>query len=329
MKKLKRFFTARKIITTLLMLGSIVISIALSIFFSITNNSEGVNIAQIEIFAHAFEIVSYVFVIAGVIIGVWQYYLSSKSEMIKNDTEKVSKAIELSGFYKDNILRLFQPVRYVYEKIGALDIINGIDKSKIKNFNTHELNNLLSSEKICEMKQMFIKPEFIESVTEANYIYGLKLDLSDSCGIFNFYPKDPSSEEQPDESREIELKRKMLDITVSKIADSYMNKVVCELLNSLEYFAMYFIHNIADKTVVFQSLHQSYIEIVETLYYNIAHQNETPESKYYTNVTNLYLEWKKILVEQRKKVDKIKNSATNEMNQLPIQGTIPQNLKNS
>lgn len=119
----------------------------------------------------------------------------------------------------------------------------------------------------------------------------------------------------------------MLNIEINKIIETYMNKVVSELLNNLEYFSMYFTHNTADDLVVFQSLHQSYIEIVETMYYNIAHQNEKPESRYYTNVTSLYLKWKKTQIEQQQKVNKIKSSAYNEMNELPIHGTVPQNYK--
>ena len=171
--KLKWFFTKRKMLTIILLILYVMISLLLNNFFIDINANENAKQTNIEVFQIAFEITSYLFVNAGVIIAVWQYYLSSKSEIIRNETDKVNKAIELSGFYKDNILSLFQPVRYVFDKIGAINIVKEIDKTQMQNFNTDELQKLLPAEKINIMKNMFTKAEFVESVLEANYIYGL------------------------------------------------------------------------------------------------------------------------------------------------------------
>lgn len=324
--KLKWFFTKRKMLTIILLILYVMISLLLNNFFIDINANENAKQTNIEVFQIAFEITSYLFVNAGVIIAVWQYYLSSKSEIIRNETDKVNKAIELSGFYKDNILSLFQPVRYVFDKIGAINIVKEIDKTQMQNFNTDELQKLLPAEKINIMKNMFTKAEFVESVLEANYIYGLDFGAVRNPKITKFINK--TNGKQNSNQYELEkIKSDMLNIEINKIIETYMNKVVSELLNNLEYFSMYFTHNTADDLVVFQSLHQSYIEIVETMYYNIAHQNEKPESRYYTNVTSLYLKWKKTQIEQQQKVNKIKSSTYNEMNELPIHGTVPQNYK--
>ena len=55
---------------------------------------------------------------------------------------------------------------------------------------------------------------------------------------------------------------------------------------------MHFSHNAADSSVVYQSLHQSYIEMVEALYYFIAIMNTDSIDKFYTNVISLYGKWK-------------------------------------
>lgn len=54
---------------------------------------------------------------------------------------------------------------------------------------------------------------------------------------------------------------------------------------------MHFRHNTADQSVVYRSLHQSYLEIVQGMYFSIAEINKSPESKYYTNVIWLYEKW--------------------------------------
>lgn len=146
--KLKWFFTKRKMLTIILLILYVMISLLLNNFFIDINANENAKQTNIEVFQIAFEITSYLFVNAGVIIAVWQYYLSSKSEIIRNETDKVNKAIELSGFYKDNILSLFQPVRYVFDKIGAINIVKEIDKTQMQNFNTDELQKLLPAEKL-------------------------------------------------------------------------------------------------------------------------------------------------------------------------------------
>jgi hypothetical protein len=67
--------------------------------------------------------------------------------------------------------------------------------------------------------------------------------------------------------------------------------VLNEILNNLEFFAMHFTHGTADDSVVYQSLHQSYIETIRLLYYDIAANNIPGESKLYTNTIELYNKW--------------------------------------
>ena len=88
---------------------------------------------------------------------------------------------------------------------------------------------------------------------------------------------------------ETQEKKIIIDGTV--ILMKFMGNIVTEILNNLEFFAMHFSHEIADESVVYQSLHQTYLEIVYALYYNIAIKNEFRESKYFTNIIELYEKW--------------------------------------
>lgn len=72
-----------------------------------------------------------------------------------------------------------------------------------------------------------------------------------------------------------------------------MSRVVNDLLNEMEYFSMNFTHKVADESVVYQSLHQTYMQAVEFLYYNISKNNRPDGRQFYTNVVELYKIWYK------------------------------------
>ena len=75
------------------------------------------------------------------------------------------------------------------------------------------------------------------------------------------------------------------------ILSTFFGSLVFRVLNNMEYFALHFTHNVADQSVVYKSLHQTYIDLVQMLYYNIAVKNPLSPSKYYTNVIELYEIW--------------------------------------
>jgi len=68
-------------------------------------------------------------------------------------------------------------------------------------------------------------------------------------------------------------------------------KCFSSLLNSMEYFSMCFVTGIADESVVYQSLHQSFLKCVHMLSWMIASSNINPKNKYYTNLIHLHNLW--------------------------------------
>lgn len=72
------------------------------------------SVKVIEALYYSSQIVASIFVISGVIIGVWQYYLSYVDSRRNLDIVRVQKAIELAEYYKDNILCSLAPLRYIY-----------------------------------------------------------------------------------------------------------------------------------------------------------------------------------------------------------------------
>ena len=79
----------------------------------------------------------------------------------------------------------------------------------------------------------------------------------------------------------------MLDIQ----AKLFMSRLVTDSLNKLECFCMLFNYKIADEKVIYQSVHQVFLNTIKSLYINIARINKTPSDKYYTNIIELFNKW--------------------------------------
>ena len=89
------------------------------------------------------------------------------------------------------------------------------------------------------------------------------------------------------------LKNTINKLNRGKTHHIFMNNIVMETLNNLEFFSMNFNYNIADESVVYQSLHKTFLEVVYLLYYNIAVNNEPGDKKLFTNIIELYNLWQK------------------------------------
>lgn len=94
-----------------------------------------------------------------------------------------------------------------------------------------------------------------------------------------------------------------------EIGSNYVN-MMFNILNNLEIFSMYFVHEAADESVVYQPLHMSFLEIVRMLYYDISYANRDGEKRFYVNIIKLYNIWKKKALEQhQKELDSKRNIA--------------------
>lgn len=246
----------------------------------ITFYSNGISLSNLRyIFSHksVLENTYYIFqilcgycVILSAILAIWQYILQSKSENKRHDIERVQKAIELAGYYKDNILSNTEFIYAVYYQTHLLEILQKIKPENMVNFDEKELKANYSATDLSE----------IEKIIKSNDFWNIVLKVAEVYEMFK------------DIAQEVETEKgKGVLINIVKLKEQFLNGVICETLNNLEYFAMHFIHNTADESVVYQSLHKSYIEIIQVLYYDISVNNKEANEKLYTNVIDLYNCW--------------------------------------
>lgn len=268
----------RKIISIVIVL-SVIIILACVYLYAKFKLKLGDGNSNLEIVYYASQIISSIFVIAGVVIAVWQYFITARSQLNQLSVDRIQKAIDLSEYYKDNILHKSTPIRFVYEQSGIIDLIKNVDKDKMIRFEESEAGILLEKDKYDKLKAKTKTKEFSNAVLAADYIYGLKISKDIIISGDN---QDGNDE---DIKMAVELKGEMA-------AKAFMIDEVSGVLNNIEYFAMNFAHGVADDSVVYRSLHQSYIDIMQLLYFNISNLNNSSSDKYYLNAIELYNKWK-------------------------------------
>ncbi len=236
------------------------------------------------------QIVTGMAVIIGGVIGVWQYTLTARAERVKLNVDQIQKAIDLAEYYKDNILRNFSIISYVYEGSGLLKVIEKMPKDKLEHFDEQELRDILGQEAMDRIREITASKEFIETVVSADVIYGLNLDWEKRVRLtFD------------DTKRTVET-----SLEVRSVAQKFMGTIVQDTLNDMEFFAMHFTHRTADESVVYQSLHQTFLEIVYALYYDISSINRAGCSKYYTNIIELYEVWHGRAIDDEEQKNKVR-----------------------
>lgn len=205
---------------------------------------------------NAFQVASLIYAALGVALAVGQYYYSKK-------VGRIQTAINLAEYFKNNILDKYPAVRYVFSKT-ADTIYKSVKPDSFKAFDADEMKRLFSEGDISKLKNLEKDRDFVDCI---------------SVVLSTYYEKNYQNiaEEYKD----------------SAMINDFANKYVFAILNNLEYFAMNFTHGIADESVIYQSIHNSYIEIVEALYYHIAKQNDSVDHRFYSNVIELYQIWKR------------------------------------
>ncbi len=234
---------SRFLITILIVMAMIILPIAYHFIF----NASLINTSAF------LQIVTNIFLVSGVVVAVWQYYISSSAARNNAKTVQIQKAIDLSLYYKNNIISLAQPIRYVYDATHLTDVVRELNKNEMVNFDMDELKTIATDANIDKTEQIKQQDIFAKAVMEANNIYSLGLNVE------NYITQ-----------KDTDSKNRTITISVNGVVEYFMRHIVLEEMNDLEYFAMNFTHKTADESVVFSSLHQTYIEMMQLLYFDIS-----------------------------------------------------------
>ena len=223
------------------------------------------------------QIVTSIYVITGVVVAGWQYYLASSDSRRNLQITQYQKAIDLSEYYKDNILHYLPAIRYVFTESGALEDLKSITLDKMKLFNHRELQQILTEKQIQKLKDLQ-KPEVHRGIIEANDIYGLKFVLHTKFV------------EIKDENGN---KKKTISLNQDAIVIAFMSSIIMRTLNNKEFFAMHFNTNVGDDSVVYQSFIKRISNLCPGLLLHSQPKMLPEADKFYTNAIWLFHKWKR------------------------------------
>ena len=206
---------------------------------------------------------------------------SAKNYAKNNNKEDVKKAIELAQLYEKDLLPLMNAVNTVYRNIPELQVFS----ERLNH--ERQMSQLKFTES--EMKSIFNAKE-LEIILEHIDIENIPQDLlhNSRTAISRNYLNDSmflSSLKTKGEKKE------EFDSMFDKQLRLEFSYVRGRLLNILESFSMYFSNAIADESIVYQSLHQTFIGVVLLLYFDIAKINTDPKDTFFINIIELFNIW--------------------------------------
>lgn len=230
------------------------------------------------------ETLSFTAVILSTIFLAYQITFALSSYITKNKLNEENKSYEMAKFYGREIVSRLNPVTLFINKVNTVIPDYGkelnhsmpeIYRKKMTKFNLQEARSIFGKEIISSFAQKMaigLPPkDLIEIMSEIKGISGLEISREwDSILI------DATEEEK---QKFYAFQR---DIIYSFVADFF---------NDLEYFSMVFTSHLAVPKNVFDSLHQTYIEVVEQYYLYLSVRNNNEGHDYYTYIIKLYNTW--------------------------------------
>lgn len=199
------------------------------------------------------------------------------------------KAQELAKWYaKCAIPRM----RYIFTIFQEVDLISYINKfTDFEQFTSAELCENLDKCNCTETLFLQKLTEITEDVLEKAY-------AKSGCN---------------DYIHKIHTNLKEALTTDAEMNKLVLNKFITDFLNDLEVVSLEMICNIAEESMLYSSLHQTFLKNVKLCYFFIAIENQFDQNRYYTNIISLYTLWdikskkeKKVFVKLVKKRNKTK-----------------------
>lgn len=215
-----------------------------------------------------------------------QDYIISKRKF------RTENAIGIAKDYADKIIDLSRYILEVYRVYDVLRIADKLDTSNIHLFTNQEMIKIYNDEDMEKFENIYAHTLPVDLLLP---LLCCRCYISGNLMIDAAYQKLSNAGNQDQE-------------TIKSILPILKQDFKCcihTMLNSLEYICMMFMSNIVNDSVVYQSLHQTFLRSVKCLYYFIAKNNTSWSSKNYTNITSLYNRWNEKFIKTWEKENKM------------------------
>lgn len=251
---------------------------------------------EMELAQKNYEVALIGLILSGIlfIVTCISVFCAFKAYQHQRDRAKKEAACTLAEHYAKNILNRVDYISQVFKLSGLEKRVKEVfEFDDMIVFDRAELMSILQNQ---EIEYSTIKFEMYE--IEPNVILNL-------TRYATFMSKDKAA-------------LPFLDIDTGDKDNSDLVKYafrqeIIKLLNDLECFSMNCKYCIADETLLYQSLHQSFLSTVCLLYFFISDINASNEDKLFTNTIWLYTQWKTRLCQIQTKAYKKKRKAVKKL----------------
>lgn len=193
---------------------------------------------------------------------------------------QLEKAIDIAKEYKTLIENSTIVMNIIQQESNVLKIINKIKLDQLNDFDSEECSKIFTQEDRIILNDFFIKKK--ASMEPIIQMHALMNPVTLDHIVSN--------------------EGKLMDLEAKALKSAFYSRIV-SLLNELEHISMALISNIAEKDILFQSLHQSFFGFIVSFYYYICTQNTDPSDKYYTNLIELFRIWRDRDKENKEKIE--------------------------
>ena len=216
----------------------------------------------------------------------------------ENDKSDIIKAVDLAKYFATEIIPLSAAIQTVYQR---RDAINNMTKKLKKKRSDGDIDFTYD-----EMVELFTEKELTDIAAAVD---PRGMTCGEYCSSEMYFRKNLTEEHLRELIEQAGTKIKDLkDVHLRGTCTYGFTTTKDTLLNSLEYFALCFNTDIADKKTVYQSLHQMFLGAGAMMYYDIAQQNKDPKDYFYTNIRKLFNEWNREFNDQRKEESQLQNN---------------------
>lgn len=220
-------------------------------------------------------------------VGVLSFIFAIYTFRKERKRKRIEKATEIAAYYAREII---PKLSYISIIMKISDCLHEVDKKDMKEFTREECINILGEDFIEEYLNKLRNFDLYTLLHARLFLYNVDV-LWENEKIMN-----EILTVKPEES---DAKKKKYE-TILQIREG--PAIFVETLNNLEHIAMQLNKKIADKNVVYQSIHQTYFDTIELLYIFICeHNKSTSKDKFFTNIIKLYHDWMKIYLKKSKK----------------------------
>lgn len=238
-----------------------------------------------------------------------QFEDKKKEYNIRHQKDEREKAIQMAELYANELISNITYLKSVYSKCGVTKYFKDLQYADFRDFDVYELQAFIKSKiDINEMEKLtkdidlmilvdsahFLNKDIKEVTEETINILNLKKFIdkyeNEAAVSIDIVQSDVQTDELVDEE-ELFNRAKLEYATYSISYNKEFSQILCDTLNKLEYFCMYFNTGVADEETIYQSLHQSFLEMIRVVYFRIASRNKSGKDKYFTNIIKLYNKW--------------------------------------